>query len=315
MKLIFNFGKKGFPPLRQALLAAGVKLLDNAWTVEAGDRVDGAVTDFHEAVRHPLRSARLKRQLNALDAPLIGIDRDAPWHKGVRPWRLNLFRHLGGLDIYATHSMQGAGRFAPVNVYFPNAAWTDAYHMNEVALDAMRQAGWYRHDVSFIGNLDGRRYPEHRQRVAFLTELARRVQPFGINCQWYDSAGLSVAIQVEIIQRSRINLNYGAACDDGAEQSWGLPERCYGIPACGGFLLSDTRRHAADDFAPGEWANFDNLDECVDKIRFHLTHFDQTRDLAEAAHRHVMRDHTYARRAARMLALIRDWRENWDRNG
>lgn len=311
MKLIFNFGR-GSLPLQRALSAYGVQLLRNAWAVPAGGRVDAAIVDFYEVARHPLRSARLKRQLNALDAPLIGVDRDAPWHKGVRPWRLSLFKRLGGLDIYAAHSLQSAGRFAPVNTYFPNAAWLDAYNLNGAGLEAMRRTDWYRYDVSFIGNLDHQRYPEHRQRVAFLADLQARLEPLGITCHWRDSARLSIAEQVEIIQRSRINLNYGAACDDGLERSWGMPERCYGIPACGGFLLSDVRWHAGDDFGAGEWADFASLDECVEKVRAYLADFDHTRDIAEAGHWRVIKDHTYARRAARILTLIRDWRDTWD---
>ncbi len=46
-------------------------------------------------------------------------------------------------------------------------------------------------------------------------------------------------------------MNIGAAADGEREKSWGLPERCYGIPACGGFLLSDERGHAANDFVVG----------------------------------------------------------------
>lgn len=311
MKLIFNFGK-GFLPLQRALAGYGVQLISNVWALPAGDRVDAAVVDFHEVARHPLRSARLKRQLNALDAPLIGVDRDAPWHKGVRPWRLSLFKGLGGLDIYAAHSLQSAGRFAPVNAYFPNAAWLEAYSLKGAQLEAMRRADWYRYDVSFIGNIDAQRYPEHRQRVAFLSELESRLAPLGITCCWRDSAHLSATGQVDVIQKSRINLNYGAACDDGVERSWGLPERCYGIPACGGFLLSDSRRHADDDFGAGEWADFTSLEDCVEKIRYHLAHFEQTRNLAEAAHRRVVSDHTYTRRAAGILTLIREWRDAWD---
>lgn len=311
MKIIYNFGK-GFLPLQRALAAYGVQLVRNAWALPAGDRVDAAVVDFHEVARHPLRSARLKRQLNAIDAPLIGVDRDAPWHKGVRPWRLSLFKRLGGLNIYATHSLQSAGRFAPVNAYFPNAAWLEAYSLNGVELESMRRTEWYRHDVSFVGNLDAQRYPEHSQRVAFLDALGSRLAALGISYYWADSAHLSTAGQVEIIQKSRINLNYGAACDDGAERSWGLPERCYGIPACGGFLLSDARQHAGDDFSAGEWADFTSIEDCVEKIGFHLAHFGQTRDLAEAAHRRVISDHTYIRRAAGILTLIRDWRDTWD---
>lgn len=308
MKLIFNFAK-GFVPLQKELSDHGVELLNNLWELPATEKVDAAIVDFHEAARYPLRSARLKRQLNAIGAPLIGIDRDAPWHKGLRPWRLSLFKLLGGLDIYAAHSLQSAGRFAPIAVYFPNAAWLEAYNLNGVELAAMRQMDWYHHDVSFIGNLDGQHYPEHARRVAFFDALGSKLSARGISYYWADSAHLSTAGQVELIQKSRINLNYGAACDDGPERSWGLPERCYGIPACGGFLLSDNRKHAGDDFEGGEWADFTDVEDCVEKIRYHLAHFDQTRDLAESAHRRVHRDHTYAQRAVRMLSLVRDWQQ------
>jgi hypothetical protein len=71
--------------------------------------------------------------------------------------------------------------------------------------------------------------------------------------------------QQEIVRTSRINLSTYAACDAGAEPSWGLPERCYGVPASGGFLLADRRRHAPEDFADGERAEYEDLEECVAK--------------------------------------------------
>lgn len=142
-----------------------------------------------------------------------------------------------------------------------------------------------------------------------MRSLRDRLATDGVTLDLIDSSrGLEVAEQIRIIQSSRINLNHGAACDQGGERSWGLPERCYGIPASGGFLLSDQRRHAADDFVPGrEWVDYADLDGCVALIHQFLARFDAARDIAEAAHARVMRDHTYARRAQTLIDAIGAW--------
>jgi spore maturation protein CgeB len=115
---------------------------------------------------------------------------------------------------------------------------------------------------------------------------------------------------VTLIQNSRINLNFGASCDYGATLASGLPERCYGIPAAGGFLLCDKRSHARDDFTPGEnWAEFDGLDDCVAQIEHWLANFAAARELAERCHAHVMRRHTYAQRAATLHHALLAWHE------
>ena len=86
--------------------------------------------------------------------------------------------------------------------------------------------------------------------------------------------------------------------------SWGLPERCYGVPARGGFVLADERQHAADDFdVSREWASYRDFEDCVARIRYFAAHFPETRAIAEAAHARVMREHTYEHRAQRLLRI------------
>jgi spore maturation protein CgeB len=80
------------------------------------------------------------------------------------------------------------------------------------------------------------------------------------------------------------------------------------VPACGGFLLADRRRHAAEDFAEDERAEYDDIEDCVRKIRYFLAHFDQARAIAERARARVVRDHGYRNRAARLLDWVRDAR-------
>jgi spore maturation protein CgeB len=85
-----------------------------------------------------------------------------------------------------------------------------------------------------------------------------------------------------------------------------LPERCYGIPACGGFLLADERAHAKDDFICGEEiVMFRDLDDCLQKILFYRGSLAERRRIAENAYRRVLKDHTYVQRAEKLIAAIK----------
>lgn len=204
-----------------------------------------------------------------------------------------------------SHSLQVDQRLAGRIEYFPNAANLPHYGLGDKSLDDLRKPENYRYDVSFLGNLNAQRYPEHTTRTAFFRQLEPLLQQKGVRYLFADSAGMTTQQQVELIQTSKININFGAACDSSGTKSWGLPERCYGVPACGGFLLSDKREHAGKDFAPGvEWADFADLPDCVRQIHYFLEHFEQARQIAEAAHERVMREHTYRNRAVQLLKML-----------
>jgi spore maturation protein CgeB len=311
MRIVVNLPKP-FPALEQALAQEGCEIFAGCRDLATLRKVapDACLMDLPDAARNLIATWRLKAVLARTSAPLVLLDRDAPWYKGVRARRLWFLTQLGLADLHATHSMQHAGRFGPGSFYLPNAAWLDAYNLHGHSLAAMRNPAGYVRDVAFLGNTNDRRYPEHRARMEFLRELARQLAGEGIGVEMIDSSGMAVADQVRVIQESRINLNIGAAADNGGEPSWGLPERCYGIPACGGFLFSDRRRHAAADFVPGlEWADFASLDECIAGIRQALANFGACRNIAEAAHRRVIAEHTYAHRARTLMAAIDTWRQ------
>jgi spore maturation protein CgeB len=268
---------------------------------------------LYDGVRRPWETLRLKRPLAHAGVPLIGIDRDAPWHLGVRVLRLRSFAWLKVLDIYATHTLQPTYDFAPVKHYVPNAVWTRNFNLHGRTLEEMRDPAFYRWDVSFVGNLDGARYKEHAERQRFFAALAPRLEALGLRVLFRHSSGMSEAEQIEVIQRSVINLTYRSSCDhrsrSGVEMSWGLPERCYGVPARGGFVLSDERRHAADDFdLAREWASYRDFEDCIARIRHFIAHFPETRAIAEAAHARVMREHTYQHRAQLLLRIADEWR-------
>lgn len=302
--MLVDFSKP-FVALEQALLAEGCEIA-RYFEVEksALQNVDACLVDFCDSARCLRRLWRLKRDAERAGAVVVAIDRDAPWHKGVKSWKLWLMSQLRLLDIYAAHSIQESARFAQP-LYFPNAAWIEKYHLHGRSLESLRDPAGYRYDVSFIGNINAQRYPEHKHRVEFLQQLQARLSEADIDLVLFDGTNMSVEQQVAIIQASRINLNYGAAADNGGEISWGLPERCYGIPACGGFLISDRRCHAALDFDLNtEWIDFADMDECIFKIKYYLSNFDQARIIAEHAYNRVIKQHTYFDRARSLIEAI-----------
>ena len=308
--VILNY-RKGFPPLKEAFELIGYRVMENAWA-PAPDllaKCEACVVNLYDAIRNPWSTLALGRRLKPAGVPLIGLDRDAPWHMGMRWRRLALFRLLRPLDIYASHTLQPTWHFAPLKIYSANAVWVRHYNLHGHTLEEMRDPAFYEYDVSFLGNMDGERYKEHAERARFFAELRPRLDALGVRHYIKHSSGIGEAEQIRVIQRSRINLSYRSSCDHGGTLSWGLPERCYGVPARGGFLLTDERRHAADDFdLATEWAGFTDLDDCVARIQYWLAHFEESRRIAEAAHARVMRKHTYAQRARNLIEAARQFR-------
>jgi spore maturation protein CgeB len=269
-----------------------------------------AVSDFRGMAKDFKAAIRLGWRISRAGVPHVYWNREGPSHFGEKRWRLWLLRRFGRIDVYAAHTLQNCKGFARDVLYLPNAADADRYNLHGATLADLRDPSRYRHDVSFFGNTDEDRYPEVAPRARFLAALAPRLERHGIRLSVHRGA-LSLDEQIALIQSSRINLSIHSGADSRYREharhkarGWGLPERCYGVPAAGGFLLSDSRFHAADDFLPEtEWASFTDVESCVAGIRHFLTHFDEARRIAEAAHRRVLAQHTYLHRAARLIEL------------
>lgn len=299
-----------YAPLARELRLIGLELTED-WQrcLDDSERMLGAFTWFYEGMRHPLDTLQLSRALRRRRIPLFAWNRDAPHYLNRATWRLNLLDRARLYDIYATHTLVDQRRqFAESTLYLPNAADVAKYQVDSSRLARLRERGQYRFDVSFFGAMNGTRYPELREREAFFSALGERLNAHKISFIFREAEGMDVTAQVKLIQESRINLNFGASCDYRAPVASGLPERCYGIPACGGFLLCDKRTHARDDFNPGlNWAEFDGLDDCVRQIHHWLDDFGSARDLAERCHEHIVSQHTYAHRAQTLRNALVEW--------
>lgn len=284
------------------------------------DEILCCIANLHTEIKKPFTMLGLKQKLNAKHAPLIFWNRDGPSHMGDKWWRIWLVKHFKFLDIYATHTLQDAGHFADEVVYFPNAAWDSKYNLSGKTLQDLRDKNAYSYDVSFIGSITYEKRPENYHRMVFFKKLQQRLE--NTNIKFYIAEcenNLSLAQQVEIIQKSKINLSCAAGCDfryqggyHGEPFSFGLPERCYGIANCGGFLLSDHRPHSYDDFCENyDFVSFKNISECVEKILYFCDdkNFDKLREIAENAYQTVNRKHLYKHRAEKLIEYVNYWKQ------
>ena len=298
-------------PLNAELEQLGIRVLrgEVAAAVPPDCEVVAGLLGFYDYVSRPWRAWKLKRALGP-GVPVIAWNRDAPGYLNKRPWRLALASRLEGLDIYATHAITDDWRFGKEVALLHNGASIAAYNLAGRSLESLRDEGNYRYDVTFFGAMNADRYKEYLPRERFFGALGQALESRGINYRFIDTSRtpMSVAEQVELVQTSRININYGAGCEYGAPMGYGLPERCFGIPACGGFLLSDYRLHAADAFAADEWADYTDLEQALQRIDYYLGNFAEARAIAERAYRRVLACHSYRHRAEELLALLADWR-------
>jgi spore maturation protein CgeB len=312
MKLVIN-SLIGMPRLREGLEALGHQVVENVWEYErfAAERIDAAIFEFRTVFNRKWHFVPLAWRLRRAAIPVITWDLDAPWHMNRSQFRMNLLLKSGLLSIYACHSLQNTSWIKGCRVlYLANAAWTTVYNLNGRTIDELAEKRDFRYDVSFIGNMNGADFPEHRRRVRFLKELESFLLEKGLRVLFINASGVSIKEQIDIIQESRINLSCLSAADSTGEQSWGLTERCYGVPACGGFLLMEERAHVRDEFDADEVATYTDLEDCKEKILHYLDNEDERRRIMIKAYHRVMREHTYGNRAASLAREIEADRAN-----
>lgn len=303
------FYRKGNPRLKEGIESAGHEVEEYTWEIRTfiSEGVDAAVFEFKYIFKEKRRFLTLAYSLRKHRIPIVTWNVDSPWNAGIKKWKVNLLLNSGILSLYATHSLQDTDLSKHANViYLPNAAWASKYNLRGNALEDFRRPDIYKWDVTFLGNIDTSRYPEHRQRTEFLEKLGSFLKQKKIKFLFTDCKDLSFDEQVEIIQKSRINLScLGAADSSKYGKSWGLTERSYGIPYCGGFLLMEERIHAKDDFCIGdEVVTYYDVEDCKNRILYYLDKYEERRKIAETAYQRVMKQHTYMHRAIRIIAEI-----------
>lgn len=303
-------------PLTRALQNQGCEILRVANIGAALEQNIGDSTAFmsniFDDLKKPIMLMELKKRLRQRGIPYVCWNRDAPWNVAMHWRRKFLLRLIQPVDIYLAHSLQGYRTFNQSAVYFPNAA-QESYFVG-LDLEELRNETQYTYDVSFIGAFGSKKRVSNRKRAAFLNDLEKQLiaaKP-KIRLFWHDTHAepISADKQIVAIRKSKINLNFGAICDLPGEMSWGLPERVFGIPACGGFLLTDDRKHLHDTFDKEQIDCFSSVEECRCLILHALDNFTLLRGKAERLHRLVLANHTYEARAQTLMKIISDYRHS-----
>lgn len=289
-------------PLLQALRAEGVDVRSTRWADISPQDLIGCRAfygNLFDEVKHWRLFISKRRLLRQAAVPYVFWNRDAPWNVGIKRTNHWFLKQLKPVDIYLAHSLQGAADFGGEAFDFPNAAQPVYYETTN--FHALNDESSYRYDVSFYGSAALGKDRNSRERYHFLTALQDRLQlarpDIRLKVVNTADAPMSVADQLGLIRTSKINLNLGAMCDLPGNPSWGLPERVFGIPAAGGFLMSEYRKNLATLFPENTYGQFHSLDSAAANIVKVLADFAMMRHQANALYQTVINQHTYRHRA------------------
>ncbi|MDD5394641.1 MAG: glycosyltransferase [Thiothrix sp.] len=295
-------------PLLQALSELNVRIIYKDFRHITHKDLKGTtayLSNLFTELKYPYHLYKLSKALKSRKIPYVFWNRDAPWNCGMKSrhrWVLNI---INPIDIYFTHSGQ-ENIPAKVTKYLPNAARVDYIFNGD--MNIFRNESHYSYDVCFMGALANKKRFGCRDRHDFLSTLQQQLQNSSPRLRFkiVDTSveRLSLTEQLDLIQRSKININYGANCDLPNLRSWGLPERVFGIPASGAFLLTEHRECLRDTFSIDTYDYFSSPEECVEKIIFYLCNLDILRSRAETLHNNVVAKHTYINRAQAFLEKL-----------
>ncbi|MDV2496518.1 MAG: glycosyltransferase [bacterium] len=212
-------------------------------------------------------------------------------------------------DLFCTTSRLALGEHRRLGVepsiYLPLAADPDRFR--PLALSAAEQAR-LSCEVGFVGVWDAERQRLFEALTSF--DLAiygprwghKRI-PSRRLLAHVRGKGLYGDDVVAFYQAAAVNVNvhawYGLAAS-------GLTMRCFDVPACGGFLLTDVVEELGEVFTPGrEVEVFADAEELADKVRYYLAHEDERRAIASRGREVVTAGHTYRHRMAELLEAVK----------
>jgi len=190
--------------------------------------------------------------------------------------------------------------------YIPIGIDPEVHH--PVPLTAEEQQR-YGADVCFIGGLSGRFHAARRAMVEYAIENGVNIKVWGgYREHFVGSPILRVwqgqiwgEEQVKALCAAKIGLNFHVDHHAG-ELDRGLNLRAFELAACGVFQLLQRVPSVGEFFEEGkEIVCFETKEEMLDKIRYYLAHESERRQIAEAARRRVLREHTWTHRVANMI--------------
>ena len=94
----------------------------------------------------------------------------------------------------------------------------------------------------------------------------------------------------------------------GLQMPFALNQRCYDVPASGGFLLTDAQEALHEQFEPDrEIVFFHSEEELLDKWAYYNSNPSQRLQVIERGRRRVLQEHTYRNRIRKLLKVLDQW--------
>jgi hypothetical protein len=88
------------------------------------------------------------------------------------------------------------------------------------------------------------------------------------------------------------------------EEGYTCNERCFNVPACGGFMVSDYAPRIRDVFAEDEVVVADSPSDFLDKVNHFVRYPDERIPYMQRARRRVVGEHTYHHRLCDLLRFV-----------
>ena len=164
------------------------------------------------------------------------------------------------------------------------------------------------HGVSFVGSVS----PEHSSRVSFLEQVAAEcdiaIHAHGANrlperspIRRQDRGEVWGIDMYRALSRSAITLNHHI----GIAGEYANNMRLYEATGVGTLLITDAKANLRDMFEPDqEVVVYHDARECVEKIRYYLSHPVEGAEIAAAGQRRTIREHTYADRMRQLTRIL-----------
>ena len=209
-------------------------------------------------------------------------------------WKYTEFSRLvaPSFDVFATTCPDAPAWYATDGI---SGCMLSQWAASARDLVAPRSAAECAFDVSFVGSCYGAR----ATRVQRLRDAGFQVECFGHG--WPNGPVDAIRLR-QIVRDSRISLNFSEAGGGGGQQ---IKARVFEVPGAGGLLLTEHAPHLGRYFHLGrEIACFQGDADLSNTVRGLLRDAAARDAMAIAGHLRVVREHTYERRLAELLATV-----------
>lgn len=217
-------------------------------------------------------------------------DHHAFWGKKINDLQWGVAPNVSAFDLNCTCNTDSFIKYlieGGIPYFFPEAANPDFYRDYQISKDI---------DLSFVGKCYG-----HRPLlINYLRKHGIKVETFGAG---WPNGEISTSKQVEIFNRSRINLGIGGV--GYSKKIVDIKGRDFEIPMCRGFYLTQHNPELALCYMiDKEIVCYHNYNDLVKKIRFYLNNSDRAEAIRMAGHKRALCDHTWNHRFEKLFNFI-----------